>query len=71
MLTCDPRCCRDIRILTDCGKVATMDGLDDAAFYEPCGDCTCCTRLGCHAGPDSDCGWSDYLGDYTCPCTCE
>ena len=48
-----------------------MDGLDDAALYEPCGDCTCCTRLGCHAGPDSDCGWSDYLEDYTCPCTCE
>jgi len=35
--------------------------------YEECGACTCCSRLGCHRGPDSACPTDD--GGYLCPCT--
>lgn len=36
--------------------------------YEECPDCTCCTRLGCHRGADSDCS-TNSDGMYLCPCT--
>jgi hypothetical protein len=41
----------------------------DPWYYDPCDSCTCCTRGGCHRGEDSECHWSEALGDYTCPCT--
>lgn len=47
------------------------EAVTDDGRYDSCPDCTCCTNFGCHTGSDSDCGWSDRLGDYTCPCTCE
>lgn len=39
----------------------------DPPDYEDCPDCVCCTRLGCHRGPNADCVTPD--GDYLCPCT--
>jgi hypothetical protein len=36
---------------------------------EPCDSCTCCTRLGCYRGPDSDCPYSESAMAYLCPCT--
>jgi hypothetical protein len=47
-----------------------MDDYD----YEPypddftCDYCTCCTRLGCRRGPDSECP-ANSDGEYLCPCT--
>jgi hypothetical protein len=35
---------------------------------DSCPDCTCCTRLGCYRGPDSDCP-ANSDGMYLCPCT--
>jgi hypothetical protein len=48
-------------------QVSTARPVYDPA--EPCQDCTCCTAAGCHRGADSECHWSEALGDYTCPCT--
>jgi len=41
----------------------------EPGYYDPCDSCTCCTRGGCHRGEGSECGYSERLGDYTCPCT--
>jgi hypothetical protein len=47
------------------------DGYDDGR----CDSCMCCTRAGCHRGPDSGCpiGYEGgpFDGEYLCPCTGE
>lgn len=35
-----------------------------------CDSCTCCSRYGCHGGPDSGCP-TNSEGDFACPCTCD
>ena len=41
----------------------------DPGYYDPCDSCTCCTRGGCHRGEESECPYSESMGDYVCPCT--
>jgi hypothetical protein len=41
----------------------------EAAVDDECPDCTCCTRLGCYRGEDSDCAYDANAMRYLCPCT--
>jgi hypothetical protein len=54
------------------GTAAGVTSATERIVYdpaEPCPDCTCCSANGWHRGEDSECPWSERLGDYTCPCT--
>ncbi|MFI6819225.1 hypothetical protein ACIBG7_43040 [Nonomuraea sp. NPDC050328] len=42
---------------------------DQPSVSETCGDCGCCTEGAC-GGPNPECP-TNYLGDSTCPCTCD
>lgn len=37
--------------------------------YADCDGCSCCTAVGCHGGPGSDCPRSSRTDEVLCPCT--
>lgn len=49
--------------------VTEPEGNEDELAYAECEGCTCCSREGCHRGPDSECPYSDAMLSFLCPCT--
>lgn len=49
--------------------VTEPEGNEDEPAYADCEGCTCCSRQGCHRGPDSECPYSDAMLSFLCPCT--